>query len=245
MAKSFFKFFLLFVFVLGIFFLLNNKVIPGSYPSKKDSFVNVENTDCPDMLIRKDNALLLYNSNKPKEAGKNPKIFRNLDEYINHLEVQRSKGIKCPVLFLQSEVNAQGEEVYRMRPSPFDMQGGTQLSNNIYNRLDRDGKGNIVPLDATRDRNPYNKNNYPGFDSHNLHMGQFTTIDGVHTSTINGLFSENPMDKNWGGVEYTQDAVDSGKYKDREVKKPYLSTPYTTYHKEIPSMYNPPQDRLE
>ena len=177
MAKSFFKFFLLFVFVLGIFFLLNNKVIPGSYPSEKDSFVNVENTDCPDMLIRKDNVLLLYNSNKPKEAGKNPKTFRNLDEYINHLEVQRSKGIKCPVLFLQSEVNAQGEEVYRMRPSPFDMQGGTQLSNNIYNRLNRDAKGNIIPLDATRDRNPYNKNNYPGFDAHNLHMGQFTSID--------------------------------------------------------------------
>ena len=31
--------------------------------------------------------------------------------------------------------------------------------------------------------NPYNKNNYPGFDAHNLHMGQFTSIDDIHKST--------------------------------------------------------------
>ena len=32
--------------------------------------------------------------------------------------------------------------------------------------------------------------------------------------------SDNPMDTNWGGVVYTHNTVDSGKYKDREVVPP-------------------------
>jgi hypothetical protein len=31
------------------------------------------------------------------------------------------------------------------------------------------------------------------------------------------------MDPNWGGVQYTKDAVDSGKYADRYVAKPMLT----------------------
>ena len=33
-------------------------------------------------------------------------------------------GEVSPVLFLQEETNAQGEDVFRVRPSPFDLQGG-------------------------------------------------------------------------------------------------------------------------
>ena len=91
------------------------------------------------------------------------------------------------------------------------------LSNQII-KLEKDSKGNIIPLDATRDNARYNQNNYPSFDPHNLHMGQFTSIDNVHASTINGKFSDNPMDSNWGGVLHTQDSVESGKYKGREPK---------------------------
>jgi len=30
--------------------------------------------------------------------------------------------------------------------------------------------------------------------------------------------SDNPMDPNWGGVQYSREVVDSGKYKDNEIK---------------------------
>ena len=78
-------------------------------------------TGCPDLLIRKGNTLLLYNT----KYGGDPLPFYNLDEYINYLEIQRRAGTVCPVLFLQYESTAQGTDVYRMRPSPFDLQGGT------------------------------------------------------------------------------------------------------------------------
>jgi hypothetical protein len=58
--------------------------------------------DCPNLLIQKGNALLLYNKNKPEDEN-NPLSFFNLDEYINYLEIQKSKGNSCPVLYLQQE----------------------------------------------------------------------------------------------------------------------------------------------
>lgn len=237
MTKSFFKILLIFIFLLGILFIISNSTV---VPYNLETYDNQDN-ECPNILIKKGNSLVLYNSNA---SDKEPITFNNLDEYIKFLEVERSKGIKCPVLFLQSEVNTQGEEVYRMRPGPFDMQGGLQQSDNITTDLVKDSRGYILPLDATRDRKPYNKGNYASFDPHNLHVGQFTSLDNIHKSTINGKYSYNPMDSNWGGVEYTKSAVDSGKYEDREVKKPKLFTPKGTHHEEVPTMFKPPEDIL-
>ena len=44
--------------------------------------------------------------------------FHTLDDYIKHLEIQRAQNIICPVLFLQHENDAQGNNIYRARPSP-------------------------------------------------------------------------------------------------------------------------------
>jgi hypothetical protein len=234
--------FLIFFFVIGLLAIIqnSNNTSLEQKPNEIESFHNPD--ECPDMLIKEGNVLLLLNTSKPRENGVNPKIFKNLDEYINYLEVERTKGNKCPILFLQKEVNTQGNEEYRMRPSPFELEGGMQLSNDLYKNMEKE-KGFIVPLDATRDGD-YNKNQFPGFDSHNLHQGQYTSIDNVRDSTINGQFSDNPMDSNWGGYYHTQAAVKSGKYKDREVVKPRLFTPNDTYNPEVPTQFKPPQDQL-
>ena len=185
--------------------------------------------DCPDLLIRKGNTLLLYNT-KSKE---DPLPFYNLDEYINYLEIQRRAGKKCPVLFLQYESTAQGKDIYRMRPSPFDLQGGTppNIDPTVFGGLSSIDGNPIQVLDATRD-GEYNQGMYAGFDPYGLHVGQRTELDVVHESTEKT--GENPMDFNWGGVQVTENAVRSGKYADRYVSKPQYFTPKTTY---LPDIY--------
>lgn len=79
---------------------------------------------CPNLLIQKGTTLYLHNTNLATIPGVNPIRFDNLEEYIEFIEWLRSQGIKCPILFLQHSINAQGESVYNIRPSPTNLQGG-------------------------------------------------------------------------------------------------------------------------
>lgn len=103
---------------------INNDILPDD----EDNIQNLppqDPTECPDLLIRRGNELLLYNTKMPEVPGQNPIHFNTLDDYIYYIKVQRYKYNKyCPVLFLQQETNAQGQDVYRMRPGPFNPQGG-------------------------------------------------------------------------------------------------------------------------
>ena len=173
--------------------------------------------ECPNMLIRSGDALLLYNTNKPEEPGKNPLPFYNMNEYLKYLDEQKKqKGGKpsCPIIYLQEEVNTQGENVFRVRPGPFYKGGGLPHTSILYKQPDK-----VMPvLDASRESKIYNVNEYPGFDPYGQQIGQYTDLDKIHDSTMVGnKISDNPMDVNWGGVIYTHDAVASGKYKGNEI----------------------------
>ena len=127
-----FNIFLCITFILGLYFTLyfdyvspktiDNMETKPSIQSKSKPKMN-KNASCPDLLVKKDNVLMLYNTQIPEDET-NPIPFFNLDEYINYLEIQKEKGIDCPILFIQQENNAQGHDEYRIRPSPFDLQGG-------------------------------------------------------------------------------------------------------------------------
>ena len=238
--KIFFQLFLLIAFLAGIYFIINNDKKEGhenQYGTSNNS------SECPNLLVRKGSALLLYNTNQPIVENKNPIPFFNLDEYINYLEIQRKKGIDCPVLFLQQENDAQGNDVYRARPNPFDLQGGLPTSTTLY-KANKDGMP-VPVLDASRENKPYNENNYHGFDPHGLYVGVYTDIDKIHDSTKLQGDSDNPMDPNWGGVMYTQQMVDSGKYDDNNITKPMLFQPRGYYDPSMPTGYSQPKDVLE
>ncbi len=226
--------YLFLIFLIGTFFLGLYVYVSGGLTkikegiSKENEEGNEEGNKCPDMLINKGDALLLINSKDPNDPGI---PFFDLDEYVNYLEIQRKKGINCPVLYLQKEVNTQGEDVYRMRPSPFDQQGGLP----VHFERQTDPNHPVQILDATRDNPPYNKGNYSGFDPLGLHVGTFTELDKIHYSTEKtGKQSDNPMDPNWGGVLYTEQAILSGKYDDYNITKPNYVTPKGTI---IPNLY--------
>lgn len=231
--------FLIFSFVLflaGLYFSLTFS-LEGMENNIATKIVDDES--CPDLLVRRGKTLLLYNTKKPTQDGINPLPFYNLDEYINYLEIQKRKGKICPVLFLQYESTAQGTDVYRLRPSPFDLQGGTPSELDISSLKTLNGRP-IEILDATRD-GKYNQGMFAGFDPMGLHNGEYTELDVIHESTEKGPISENPMDINWGGVMESENAVRSGKYKDRYVTRPRYFTPKTTY---LPDLYGkaPPNE---
>ena len=72
--------------------------------------------------------------------GVNPIRFKNLEEYTEFTDWQRSQGIRCPVLYLQYSYDAQGKNVLTVRPDPEDTQGGLPpvKSDNIDNVDNRD-----------------------------------------------------------------------------------------------------------
>ncbi len=165
---------------------------------------------CPDALVFKGGQYYLYNNKLPKEEGRNPIVFNTMDEYKEFYDAQKQIGNDCPVLYVQQEFDAQGNEVMRIRPTPGTANGRTQY------------------IDADREHPPYNKGNYYGFDPTNMYNGIYTEVDDIHNITAKQKVSDNPMDHNWGGVEYTQRMIDAGKYKDNVVTRPNYSTPKNT-----------------
>ena len=67
-------------------------------------------------------------------------------------------------------------------------------------------------VDASRNDPPYNKNSYPGFDQDNQYQGVDTPLDKLYNIEANKTYSDNAMDQNWGGVEYSKRVVGSGYY---------------------------------
>ena len=210
------KFVLLFViiiFLLGLYWFVNKK--PESFEMTNPI------TNCPNLLIRRGNILLLYDTTQPIVDGSNPIPFYNLDEYIQYVNIQREKGVDCPVLFLQQENNAQGQDVYRVRPSPFNLQGGLPPMSVLYQN---NGGFTVPPRVAVSESS---NDGVFAFDSQGQNIGIYTNVDKLHHSTKNDAISDNPMDANWGGVVYTQQMVDSGKYADNNVSRPVYSTATT------------------
>jgi hypothetical protein len=198
------------IFILGIFCCLHplsNTENMMNMIQGNESMETVHSPDsaCPDVLVRSGNALHLLNTKQPR-GPLNPLVFESLDKYMEYVQTQRTRGIRCPVLFLQEESNAQGQTVYRMRPGPTHMNPGVPTAP-------------IEFTDGNRDRPPFNDNQFAGFDPYGQHIGQYTELDQIHDSTQKEKISDNPMDTNWGGVLFSQHSVDSGKYADREVGK--------------------------
>jgi len=156
------------------------------------------------MLIQKDSKFYLYNSNLAKVPGVNPVEFDNLEDYTEFLEWQKSQGVRCPVLFLQQTYDAQGEAVYKARPSVSEQQGGLNPIASLG------ASGNKTKLiDASRNDPPYNQGSVAGYDESSFYVGSKTPLDEMN-NVKNGTKSANPMNPNWGGPEYTQSLVEAG-----------------------------------
>jgi hypothetical protein len=128
------------LFLAGLYFYIkHNYIIQESTYEGMENNNNTNNNNnnnlktngkgCPDILVQEGSKFYLYNSKVVKVPGVNPVVFNNLEDYVEFIEWQRSQNINCPVLFLQQTLDAQGNSVYKIRPSPTNLQGGLPPNN--------------------------------------------------------------------------------------------------------------------
>lgn len=189
----------LLIFIYGFYSILN-------YKEGFDIINDIENdfkmlfpkNNCPNLLIQKNGKYLMYNTNKSNVPGVNPISFDNLEEYTQFHKWLRSQGINCPILYLQQMYDTQGNNTYRILPDPNEPNLG-------------------LPITKLYDAG-HNKGSMPGFDPQNQYIGDNTPLDNLfHEEERTQKLSDNPMDYNWGGPEYSEDVVQSGKYSDDQI----------------------------
>jgi hypothetical protein len=199
------------MFIIGLLFTMTytSKNVHEAFEGRSNSGSNSSNNNrCPNILIQKGSKLYLHNSRLANVPGVNPLKFNNLEDYVEFMDWQRGQGIRCPILYLQHSFDAQGKPVYKIRPSPLNLQGG----------LPPVASSGISPSNANAnfiddaDKPPMNAGSYPAFDPMEPNVG---SANG-QTKKLKGL-SANPMDPNWGGDAYTQSLIDAGKYSGDEV----------------------------
>jgi hypothetical protein len=189
---------------------------------------------CPNLLIQKGSRFYLYNTKLAEVPGVNPIEFANLEDYTEFLDWQRSQNIRCPVLYLQETYDAQGNRVYKSRPSVSEPQAGippsTAAPTGIASQVPPMMESALEPVgdqaypnptllvDATRNDPPYNQGSYPAHDQTSYYIGTTTPLDAMDIEQEKATVSPNPMDPNWGGSAYTQNLVDKGYYKESQVK---------------------------
>lgn len=184
----------------------------GAAEASGNDFATMNNDRCPNILIQHGSEIFLYNSKVEKVPGVNPIRFKSLDDYSEFMDWLQGRGIRCPILFLQFSYDAQGQAVYKMRPSPTDLQGGLS-PNTPYSPAPA---ALVQMMDASRDNPPFNNQMYDGFDPLNFNMGDYTPQDAAfRAKELTSKYSDNPMDANWGGIRYSESAVASGIYADR------------------------------
>lgn len=191
------------IFMYGFYFLFT-QTTRLSLNDKKEGFIGMHN-NCPNLLLKKDNTYYLYNTRKADIPGVNPISFNHLYEYKEFIQWMRSQGIRCPVLYLEQTYDTQGERTYRMLPDPEEPNTGLPPR---------------MPLRKTKLYDAgHDKGSYPGYDRMNQYIGNYTPLDKMyHQEEITQQLSDNPMDINWGGPQYSRDIVASGRYKEDEVE---------------------------
>jgi hypothetical protein len=210
---------LLVAFLLGAYVMMTDGIYWRRYASEE----TFETPRCPDVLVQRGNKYVLMvteGSNNEVEIQE----FDTLAAYEAYVDQQRNAGKWCPTLFARKENNAQGQDVYQVYPSAFEVEGGLPRVSTPY--------GTHLPaappsVALTPD------GGYAGFDPYGQYVGVFTDLDARHEATQREAVSENPMDPNWGGVGVTAQAVADGKYAENEVNK-------VTYPKPVGTLLVPP-----
>ena len=167
---------LIFFSIDKMLMVVKNKNMVGSLSNTHESFVS---GNCPTTMIKKGDKIMLYNPELAKIPGVNPLIMNSLKDYKEYVKWQRASGLKCPILHLEKEFDAQGNEQYAIKRSfagkDQDLQAGA-LNHNLP-VIQKEPKMDFM-LDAQSQNNAiYNQNQLPAYDPYNQNIGRMTKMD--------------------------------------------------------------------
>ena len=212
------------MFIIGLVFSLtytHNDLVEGfSFDDK-----------CPNLLIKKGKILHLVNTKKAMVPGVNPITFDSLEDYAQFVKYQQYMNIKCPILFYQETYDAQNNKGFRLMNDPLDPKPGlpSQISKeyNVTNTniptIDKNKPEYIEevgdtkpPVDASREKPPYNVKNHNGMDKQDQSIGVKTLLDKMDMVT-------NPMSRYWKGEAATAQAIKRGDFvgRTRSLNNPF------------------------
>jgi hypothetical protein len=203
-------FFIALVFILGLFFYLKktDDIVEGLTNSES----NPDPTKrCPNLLIQKGSRFYLHNTKLAPVPGVNPIVFEDIGQYSEFMKWQHGVGIKCPVLFLQHMNDAQGEDVYKIRPSVVEPQYGLGSAPVLK------PVPTTLLTDAGRNDNPYNTNSYPAYDPEGQNIGQTTPLDIMDSNDPYQLNRTDSAMSPYFDPVVAQKHIDQGVYKGNEV----------------------------
>jgi hypothetical protein len=216
MVESYIILFILMAFLAGFYFYVKRQT--GTEDDDTfEGFASAQ-TNCPNMLVQTGSKFKLFNSNNPKVK---PIEFDNLEDYTTFLEWQHKNGVTCPVLYLQQTSDVQGDDVFKVRPSVTEPQGGL-LSHPVpagqkYVSELLDTPNNTKLVDASHDDPPYNRHGYPAFDQSSYYVGSTTPDMAINNTPVGSNKSGSAMETNWDSPAFTQKMIDQGAYKGSEV----------------------------
>lgn len=162
-------YFTILLFLLGIYFIQKSVLTEREL---YENFEGLKPDDCPDALIEENNKFYLYNTKKAKIPGVNPIVFNTLEDYVEFLQFQRGKNIRCPVLHLSKVNTVQGQEMYEIKNSNQSVEDYVPETVSVTPPVQK-------LIDATRDDPPFNDNSYPGFDKDNMYVGLNTPLNNI------------------------------------------------------------------
>lgn len=170
---------------------------------------------CPNYLRQEGDMIMLYDLSQPG-SDTNPAVFYNMAEYAQFVKEQQQNGLHCPVLELQTDIV--GASISDINPQPLKV------------------PDNIGADVGTDDGKEYAAYNGDGSDKVFLFSPTEAPVDP-------DAISDNPMDTNWGGIQYSAQTLASGLYDGNHVGKPLyynMAQGKTQMIPGMPGFDNPP-----
>uniref|UniRef100_A0AB39JBT9 Uncharacterized protein n=1 Tax=Florenciella sp. virus SA2 TaxID=3240092 RepID=A0AB39JBT9_9VIRU len=168
---------LIFIFIICVLlFLTADEMMSRLKPKTTEPFVS---SNCPTTMIKKGGKIMIYDPKMAKIPGVNPIYLNSLKDYEDFLKWQKASGLKCPILHLEKEFNAQGFEKYEVKKS---FSGncentGTGPMNHQMPVLQKEPSMGLL-LDANKNNDiKFNQNLFPAYDPYNQNIGKSTTLD--------------------------------------------------------------------